>query len=41
MHMGRFQIPTGAAKGAPVCVNLVTYPVKTEDGNVFIGLAAD
>ena len=41
MHMGRFHIPTGAAKGAPVCVNLVTYPVKTEDGNVFIGLAAD
>jgi 3-phenylpropionate/trans-cinnamate dioxygenase ferredoxin subunit len=41
MHMGRFHIPTGAAKGAPVCVNLVTHPVKTEDGNVFIGLAAE
>ncbi|WP_118180078.1 non-heme iron oxygenase ferredoxin subunit [Paraburkholderia phosphatilytica] len=39
MHMGRFHIPTGAAKGAPVCVNLVTHPVKVEGGKVFIGLA--
>ncbi len=41
MHMGRFHIPTGAAKGAPVCVNLVTHPVKIEDGQVFIGLSSD
>jgi 3-phenylpropionate/trans-cinnamate dioxygenase ferredoxin component len=38
MHMGRFHIPSGAAKGAPVCVNLVTHPVRVEDGQVFIGL---
>jgi 3-phenylpropionate/trans-cinnamate dioxygenase ferredoxin subunit len=41
MHMGRFHIPTGAAKGAPVCVNLVTHPVKVEDGKILIGLASD
>ncbi|TAL98525.1 MAG: non-heme iron oxygenase ferredoxin subunit [Paraburkholderia sp.] len=41
MHMGRFHIPTGAAKGAPVCVNLITHPVKVEDNKVFIGLAGD
>jgi 3-phenylpropionate/trans-cinnamate dioxygenase ferredoxin component len=41
MHMGRFHIPTGAAKGAPVCVNLVVHPVKVESGRLFIGLAAE
>ena len=41
MHMGRFHIPSGAAKGAPVCVNLATHPVKVEDGTIYIGLASD
>lgn len=41
MHMGRFDIPTGAAKGAPVCINLATYPVRIENGEVLIGLSAD
>src|SRR3954468_24969214 len=35
-HNGRFNYKTGAAKGAPVCVNLQTYPVKVEGGSVFI-----
>jgi 3-phenylpropionate/trans-cinnamate dioxygenase ferredoxin subunit len=35
-HNGRFDYRTGAAKGAPVCVNLKTYPVKVEDGTVMI-----
>jgi len=35
-HNGRFDYRTGAAKGAPVCVNLKTYPVKVEAGKVFI-----
>ena len=30
------QLPTGEAKGAPVCVNLTTYPVKVDGGEVFI-----
>lgn len=37
-HNGRFDIPTGQAKGAPACVNLRTYPVKIEDGRVFVDL---
>lgn len=37
-HQGRFHIPTGAAKGAPVHVALKTYPVKVEDGVVYVAL---
>src|ERR1700722_6572764 len=37
-HNGRFDYRTGAAKGAPVCVDLKTYPVKVEAGRVFINL---
>ncbi|HZG87195.1 MocE family 2Fe-2S type ferredoxin [Paenibacillus sp.] len=35
-HNGRFDIPTGAAKRAPVCVDLRTYPTKIESGMVWI-----
>jgi 3-phenylpropionate/trans-cinnamate dioxygenase ferredoxin component len=35
-HNGRFDYRTGAAKGAPVCVNLATWPLKVESGRVFI-----
>jgi 3-phenylpropionate/trans-cinnamate dioxygenase ferredoxin subunit len=35
-HNGRFDYRTGQAKGAPVCVNLETYPVKVEGGKVMI-----
>jgi len=38
-HNGRFDYRTGAAKGAPVCVDLKTYQVKLEDEKVFINLA--
>ena len=37
-HNGRFDYRTGAAKGAPVCVNLTTYPVKLEAGKVMIDI---
>lgn len=37
-HNGRFDYRTGAAKGAPVCIDLKTYPVKVETGNVFIDI---
>jgi 3-phenylpropionate/trans-cinnamate dioxygenase ferredoxin subunit len=37
-HNGRFNYKTGEAKGAPVCVNLKTYPVKVEAGKVHICL---
>jgi len=35
-HNGRFDYRTGAAKGAPVCIDLKTYPTKIENGDVFI-----
>ena len=37
-HNGRFDFRTGAAKGAPVCVDLATYPVKVQDGRVLLNL---
>jgi 3-phenylpropionate/trans-cinnamate dioxygenase ferredoxin subunit len=39
-HNGRFDFTTGQAKGAPVCVNLKTYPVRVQDGKVWLGLEA-
>ena len=35
-HNGRFDFTTGAAKGAPVCVDLTTYPVKIEGGRLLL-----
>ncbi|MDP9138766.1 MAG: MocE family 2Fe-2S type ferredoxin [Pseudomonadota bacterium] len=35
-HNGRFDYRTGTAKGAPVCVDLKTYPVKIEAGKILI-----
>jgi 3-phenylpropionate/trans-cinnamate dioxygenase ferredoxin subunit len=35
-HNGRFDIPTGKAKRTPVCVDLVTYPTKIQNGFIFI-----
>ena len=32
------RLRTGEAKGAPVCVNLKTYPVKVEGGKVLLQL---
>jgi 3-phenylpropionate/trans-cinnamate dioxygenase ferredoxin component len=37
-HNGQFDYRTGEAKRAPVCVNLQTFPVKVEEGRVFISL---
>ncbi|MDJ1006365.1 MAG: MocE family 2Fe-2S type ferredoxin [Paracoccaceae bacterium] len=37
-HNGRFDIRTGEAKGAPVCVNLATYPARVEGGRVMVEL---
>lgn len=37
-HNGRFDFTTGEAKGAPACINLKTYPVKLEAGQVLINL---
>jgi 3-phenylpropionate/trans-cinnamate dioxygenase ferredoxin subunit len=36
VHQGRFNVCTGAALSAPASTPLKTYPVKTEDGKVFV-----
>ena len=38
LHQGRFDIISGEALTAPVCVDLKTYPVKVEGNNIFIQL---
>ena len=37
-HNGRFDIRDGRPLGAPVCINLKTYPVKVEDGKIYLEL---
>src|SRR5471032_217684 len=37
-HNGRFDIRDGRALGAPVCVNLKTYPARIEGGEIQIQL---
>jgi 3-phenylpropionate/trans-cinnamate dioxygenase ferredoxin component len=39
MHNGRFDFTTGQAEGAPACVDLATYPVKVEEGRLFVKLS--
>ncbi len=36
LHQGRFDIRTGEVVSPPPFVDLNTYPVKTEDGQVFV-----
>ena len=38
LHQGRFEITNGKALSAPACVDLQSYPVKLEDGELFIQL---
>ena len=38
MHNGRFDIRTGKARGAPVCIDLEVYPVRLENGKVLIDI---
>jgi 3-phenylpropionate/trans-cinnamate dioxygenase ferredoxin subunit len=35
-HNAQFDYRTGEAVRAPACVNLQTFPVKVEDGHVYI-----
>jgi 3-phenylpropionate/trans-cinnamate dioxygenase ferredoxin subunit len=41
LHQGRFDIPTGKALGAPVCVDLKTYLVKQENGSIYLNVGSD
>ena len=40
-HNGRFDYATGKALGAPVCVDLRTYPVKVEGGVVLVDVGPE
>jgi 3-phenylpropionate/trans-cinnamate dioxygenase ferredoxin subunit len=35
-HNGRFDYRTGKARGAPAIIDLPTYPVRVENGVVFV-----
>lgn len=35
-HNGRFNYKTGAAQGAPACIDLATYPARLEAGKVLV-----
>ena len=36
LHQGRFDIATGKALSAPVCIDLKTYPVQIVDSIIYI-----
>ena len=38
LHQGRFDVRSGKALSAPVCVDLNTYPVVIRDGGVHLRL---
>lgn len=38
LHFGLFEIATGKAAGAPVTRDLATYPVRVEDGRIWVEL---
>lgn len=40
LHQGLFHIPTGKAIGPPVTEDLKTYPIRIENGTVFIKVDA-
>ena len=40
-HNATFDYRTGEAKRAPACVNLKTFPVRVEDGQVWIEIRDD
>ena len=39
LHLARFDLRTGAALCLPARVGVRTYPVKTEDGEVFVDMS--
>jgi len=38
LHQGRFDVRSGKALSAPVCVDLQTFPVQIHDGDIYIQL---
>jgi naphthalene 1,2-dioxygenase system ferredoxin subunit len=40
LHQGRFDVCSGKAMCAPLTADLRTYPVRTENGRVYVDLGA-
>ena len=38
LHQGRFDVRSGKALSAPVCIDLNTYPVEIRDGGIHLCL---
>ena len=38
LHQGRFELSSGAPKGAPVTEPVRVYPVRNEDGKVYVDI---
>lgn len=38
LHQGRFDVTTGKATAAPCVVDVASYPVRIEDGQVLVGI---
>jgi len=36
LHQGRFDVRSGKALNAPVCVDLQTFPLQIHDGDIYI-----
>jgi 3-phenylpropionate/trans-cinnamate dioxygenase ferredoxin subunit len=41
LHQGRFDVRSGKALSAPVCVDLKTYPVVIKDSRVYLCLKTE
>lgn len=41
LHQGRFSIVTGKALSSPACVDLRVYPVRVEQGKLFVEICAN
>ena len=40
LHQGRFDVRSGKALSAPVCVDLQTFPVQIHEGDIYIQIPA-
>lgn len=38
VHFGKFDIRTGKASSAPCTIDVATYPVRVEDGQILVGI---
>lgn len=41
LHQARFHIPTGKAVSAPATEDIAIYPLRLEDGDIWVGLPGE